>query len=42
MKNYFSEPFLLDNLLITQQKNFESENLNYKTIKKIENFIYII
>ena len=30
----------LESLLITQQKNFESENFNYKTIKKIENFIY--
>ena len=32
----------IDNLLITQQKNFESEDFNYKTIKKIENFIYSI
>ena len=29
----------INNLLILQQKNFESEHLNYKTIKKIENFI---
>ena len=32
----------IDNLLIMQQKNFESEDFNYKTIKKIENFIYSI
>ena len=29
----------IEDLLITQQKNFESEDFNYKTIKKIENFI---
>ena len=29
----------LDDLLIKQQKNFEKNDLNYKTIKKIENFI---
>tara|TARA_B110000027_G_scaffold80449_1_gene85650 strand:- start:383 stop:1387 length:1005 start_codon:yes stop_codon:yes gene_type:complete len=29
----------IDNLLIAQQKNFESEDLNYKTIEKIENYI---
>ena len=32
----------INNLLITQQKNFESEDFNYRTIKKIENFIYSI
>ena len=32
----------INNLLITQQKNFESEDFNYRTIKKIENFIYNI
>jgi len=32
----------IDNLLVTQQKNFESEDFNYKTIKKIKNFIYSI
>jgi hypothetical protein len=29
----------LESFLIAQQKNFESEDLNYKTIKKIENII---
>ena len=29
----------IENLLIIQQKNFESEDFNYKTIKKIENYI---
>ena len=29
----------IGNLLIAQQKNFESEDLNYKTIEKIENYI---
>lgn len=28
----------LDELLIAQQKNFEKDDLNYKTLKKIENF----
>ena len=32
----------IENLLIIQQKNFESEDFNYRTIKKIENFIYSI
>ena len=32
----------INNLLVTQQKNFESEDFNYRTIKKIENFIYSI
>ena len=32
----------LESLLISQQKNFESEDLNYKTIKKVENIIYNI
>ena len=32
----------IENLLIIQQKNFESEDYNYRTIKKIENFIYSI
>ncbi len=32
----------IKHLLITQQKNFESEDFNYRTIKKIENFIYSI
>ncbi len=32
----------IDNLLNTQQKNFENEDFNYRTIKKIENFIYSI
>ena len=29
----------IDNFLITQQKNFETDEFNYKTIKKVENFI---
>lgn len=29
----------IDNLLLTQQKNFETDDFNYKTIKKVENFI---
>ncbi len=29
----------LESFLIAQQKNFESEDLNYKTIKKVENII---
>ena len=29
----------LENLFSIQQNNFESDDLNYKTIKKIENFI---
>ena len=29
----------IEDLLITQQKNFENEDFNYRTIKKIENFI---
>jgi hypothetical protein len=29
----------LESFLIAQQKNFESKDLNYKTIKKIENII---
>jgi hypothetical protein len=32
----------LESLLISQQKNFESEDLNYKMIKKVENIIYNI
>tara|TARA_B100000886_G_scaffold323542_1_gene267455 strand:- start:42 stop:1046 length:1005 start_codon:yes stop_codon:yes gene_type:complete len=30
----------INDLLITQQKNFEKNDFNYKTIKKIENFFY--
>ena len=29
----------LETLFLKQQNNFESDDLNYKTIKKIENFI---
>ncbi len=29
----------IQKLLISQQKNFESDDFNYKTIKKIENFV---
>ena len=32
----------IDNLLVTQKKNYESEDFNYKAIKKIEDFIYSI
>ena len=37
---YLNNSDQIQNLLIAQQKNFESEDFNYKTIKKIENFIY--
>ena len=30
----------LEKLFLIQQKNFENEELNYKTIKKIENYIH--
>tara|TARA_B100000989_G_scaffold149757_1_gene111664 strand:- start:89 stop:1093 length:1005 start_codon:yes stop_codon:yes gene_type:complete len=30
----------INDLLITQQKNFEKNDFNYKTIEKIENFFY--
>ena len=36
---FLKNPDQINSLLILQQKNFESEHLNYKTIKKIENFI---
>ena len=29
----------IERLFLRQQKNFETDDLNYKTIKKIENFI---
>ena len=32
----------LESFLVTQQKNFESEDFNYETIKKVKNFIYNI
>ena len=43
-KNFFflNNSDQLESLLISQQKNFESEDLNYKTIKKVENIIYNI
>jgi len=44
MKNkisfYLNNSDQIQDLLIAQQKNFETEDFNYKTIKKIENFIY--
>ena len=36
---FLKNPGQIENLLIIQQKNFESEDFNYKTIKQIENFI---
>ena len=36
---FLKNPDQIEKLLIIQQKNFESENFNYKTIKQIENFI---
>ncbi len=36
---FLKNPIQTERLLIMQQKIFESENFNYKTIKKIENFI---
>ena len=36
---FLKNPNKLDSLFVTQQKNFETEDLNYKTIQKIENFI---
>ena len=39
---FLSNSDQIENLLITQQKNFECEDFNYRTIKKIENFIYSI
>ena len=29
----------IDEIFMTQQKNFENNDFNYKTIKNIENFI---
>ena len=36
---FLKNPDQINSLLTMQQKNFESEHFNYKTIKKIENFI---
>ena len=38
--NYFLDnPDILESFFLKQQKNFETDDLNYKTLKKIENFL---
>jgi len=37
---FLNNPDTLESFFLRQQKNFETDDLNYKTLKKIESFLY--